>query len=220
MPGNAVEKLATCELCTDRYWCIVANGREMIPGGVWRRYRERKRWKQVTTQTEVRWSITDGNFVVRQSTGCWQTDDQFVWPLSKNLHSPNLTSHYNTGCFKIIIMDITARHPEVHINVVGRDVFIASSFLLGWENKSLDWLLTTFRNDAFPLSSWAEAKKLVLRIPDPKPRHSHSRPKRRQCNCLLWSLYRSLADRYLNCQAHKNCNQSPEVATSNSIYSQ
>ena len=110
LPGNAVKKLATCELCTDRYWYIVANGKEIIPGGARRRYKERKRWKQIMTQTEGRWSITDGNFMVRQSTGCWQTDDKFVWPLPKPLYSPNLTSHYNTGCSKITIMDITAGH--------------------------------------------------------------------------------------------------------------
>lgn len=103
--------------------------------------------------TEVRWLITEGNFMIRQTTGCWQTDDKFVWRLAKE----TATQPYSTGRSKITIMDVTVRH-LTYIHVRSFDVFTSSSVLMWWK-ESVDWLLPTFRCDVLPLSSWVKWTK-------------------------------------------------------------
>lgn len=104
--------------------------------------------------TDVRWLITEGNFMIWQTTGCWQTDDQFVWTLAKE----TATQSYSTGCSKITIMDVTVRHLK-YIHVGSFEVFTSSSILMWGVEKSLDWLLPTFRRDVLPLSSWVKWTK-------------------------------------------------------------
>jgi len=104
--------------------------------------------------TEVRWLITDSNFMIRQTTRCWQTDEKFVWRLVKE----TATQSYSTGCSKITIMDVTVRHLE-YIHGGSFDLSTSSSFLMGWEETSLDWLLPTFRCEVLPLSSWVKWTK-------------------------------------------------------------